>query len=296
MQNSIEYTLQERPETLLETRSLGSIGMINVTQEAGSFPHPATDFYYLQMGRCGGISPARITFGGDTYSVPGFRPGDLCIAPPDTDCDYEIASPLQLTVFALPATLIHSVGRDLNPSFAGDLFALHNGLFRSSMVMQRMLNMWRCASNNEATPEIHSQAQEIDLAETLVCLAMDQYCSRVQCSHLSWRARSQVLQYIDAHLCDDIPLAQLASIANLSEYHFLRAFKAEMSITPHQYIMDQRVQRTKLLLKKSNSNLADIAFKCGFSSQQHMTTVFGRAEGRTPGEFRRVTRYFVPSR
>jgi AraC family transcriptional regulator len=294
MQDLTEYTLQERPETVLEIRSLSGISLLNLTQEAGSFPDPATDAHNLILVRSGSGS-LDASYGNYEFRAKNFGAGDIAISPTKTYSDYKTSSPVQLVMFELPGTLMRSVGTELNPHFLGDLSGLHSGLFRSNEVMQRMLNMWRSASNDERASAVDGQAQAIDLAETLIRLAMNPRAIRAQRTHLRWHVRCQVLQYVDAHLGEDMPLAKLANIASLSEHYFLRAFKAEMGITPHQYIIDQRIQRAKHLLKKTNSNLADVALQCGFASHQHMATVFNQAEGRAPSAFRRATRYFHTS-
>jgi hypothetical protein len=213
MQDLTEYTRHERPETLLDVRSLGSVQMLDLTQAPGSFPDPACDFYYLQSIRSRVSGRSDIAYGGYKYSVSGCSVGDMCVSPSATSCDYELSVAVQLMMLSLPGALVRSVGAELNPHFSGDLSVLHRGMFRSSQVMQRMLNMWRCASNVEIAPAMDAQAQAIELAETLIRLAMNSRAIRAQRAHLRWHVRCQVLQYVDAHRGEDMPLAKLANIA-----------------------------------------------------------------------------------
>ena len=78
----------------------------------------------------------------------------------------------------------------------------------------------------------------------------------------------------------------LAEQAGLSPYHFLRLFKAATGMTPHRFVSARRVARCRDLLSDPSKSLAQIAYQCGYSSQSHMTTQFGRAMGMTPGAYR----------
>jgi AraC family transcriptional regulator len=91
---------------------------------------------------------------------------------------------------------------------------------------------------------------------------------------------------IEASLHEGITVGQLAARLKLSVGFFTRALRAAIGRTPHDYLMDRRVSRARLLLPTARS-LADIASACGFSSQAHMTTVFRRRLGVTPAPLRR---------
>ncbi|MEI7253564.1 AraC family transcriptional regulator [Dickeya dadantii] len=85
----------------------------------------------------------------------------------------------------------------------------------------------------------------------------------------------------------DISLLQLAEIAGLSPWHFLRQFKALLGMTPHAYLVQARLRQARSLLIKG-AGLSDTASRCGFSDQSHFNRHFKRAMGITPGEFVRT--------
>ncbi|MCM1983895.1 helix-turn-helix domain-containing protein [Lyngbya confervoides] len=97
----------------------------------------------------------------------------------------------------------------------------------------------------------------------------------------------QVLNYIEASLAEEIQLADLAGLLNMSPFHFGRMFKQSMGISPHQYLIQQRLERAKYFLKHSNLAILDIALECGFSSHSHLSKQFRRVHGTTPNTFRR---------
>jgi len=100
-------------------------------------------------------------------------------------------------------------------------------------------------------------------------------------------ARSLSLEeYIAESLAEDISISQLASVAGLSPSHFAASFRRTFGVTAHRYIVEQRIDKAKSMLRRDRS-IAEIALDCGFSSQSHFAEAFRRATGLTPGEYRR---------
>jgi AraC family transcriptional regulator len=96
----------------------------------------------------------------------------------------------------------------------------------------------------------------------------------------------QVTAYIDEHLADDLTLAELAAVAGLSPYHFARRFKEALGCSPHQYVVQRRVERARLLLTTTTWTLATIAQDVGCASETHLALHFKRLTGLTPKQFR----------
>jgi AraC family transcriptional regulator len=101
------------------------------------------------------------------------------------------------------------------------------------------------------------------------------------------RQLRRVLDYIEAHLADDLGLVELAAVAGLSISHFSEAFRSATGYPPHRYVTTIRVERARALLAERELPLSDIAYLVGFSSQSHFTTQFGRQVGMSPGQYRR---------
>ncbi|WP_165771974.1 helix-turn-helix domain-containing protein [Niveispirillum lacus] len=96
----------------------------------------------------------------------------------------------------------------------------------------------------------------------------------------------RVLLFVEHNLDDDLSLATLAAVIGLSPSHFARRFKAALGEAPHRYVLARRVNGAKRLLLETEMPLAEIAAATGFSSQGHLTGIFGRAVGMTPGAYR----------
>jgi len=96
----------------------------------------------------------------------------------------------------------------------------------------------------------------------------------------------QAIDYIHTYLNRDLSLAELASVVNISPTYFASLFKKTMGISPHQYVIQQRIERAKVMLMKTDLAIADIALQVGFSSQSHLTQQFKRVTGMTPKQVR----------
>ncbi|CAO3435957.1 helix-turn-helix transcriptional regulator [Azospirillum doebereinerae] len=101
-----------------------------------------------------------------------------------------------------------------------------------------------------------------------------------------WQER-RAKAMIAARLDGDLRLADLAAECRLSVGHFVRAFRRTTDTTPHQWLLRQRVERAKTLMRRSDTPLADIALDCGFADQSHFTRTFNRLAGSSPGVWRR---------
>jgi AraC family transcriptional regulator len=99
--------------------------------------------------------------------------------------------------------------------------------------------------------------------------------------------RRVVTQYLEENLAEKISLAKLAELAELSPFHFSRAFKQSFGMPPHRYHTSRRIERAKMLLAKPNLSVTEIALEMGFSETSSFTAVFRKLAGRTPTDFRR---------
>ena len=95
-----------------------------------------------------------------------------------------------------------------------------------------------------------------------------------------------LIDYIDAHLHQDIRLADLAALVNFSEAYISILFKRFTGIPIHQYIIKQRIKRATRLLKSSQLSITEIALECGFYSHSHFTRLFKRTVGVNPSQVR----------
>jgi AraC family transcriptional regulator len=98
----------------------------------------------------------------------------------------------------------------------------------------------------------------------------------------------RAIDFINAHLADDLRLTAISSVAGLSPYHFSHLFSAAMGMPPHQYLLKLRIERAKERLLFSRETILAIALDCGFRDASHFARVFARETGLSPRRFRQV--------
>jgi transcriptional regulator GlxA family with amidase domain len=101
---------------------------------------------------------------------------------------------------------------------------------------------------------------------------------------LEKQAVDRVCDFLRANYAENVSLAQLAELANLSTYHFSRVFTAQCGIPPHEFLVQLRLAHAKQFLREG-VGIALVAFQTGFADQSHLTRHFKRMFGVTPGQY-----------
>jgi len=131
--------------------------------------------------------------------------------------------------------------------------------------------------------------------ETLVMLLMQEVRSLQQlpevspanAGELGLVQRQRLTEYIEASLANEVRLADLSNIVNLSPYHFSRVFRRTFGMSPYQYLLLCRVNRAKHLITTTDRSLLDIALDTGFAGASQFSRAFRRIVGQSASELRR---------
>jgi transcriptional regulator GlxA family with amidase domain len=102
-----------------------------------------------------------------------------------------------------------------------------------------------------------------------------------------WQVR-RVTTHVETNLDAAITTKDLAALARLSLFHFCRAFRDSFGESPHGYVTRRRVERAQGLMLTTNASLGQIAADCGFTDQAHLSKLFRRIVGESPGVWRRA--------
>ncbi len=89
-------------------------------------------------------------------------------------------------------------------------------------------------------------------------------------------------------MSESYKLEKLAGEFGISKFDFIKRFKSTTNITPHQFIIKKKLERSKNLLKEESLSLTDITYMLNFSDQSHFSNSFKKMYGMTPREFRKT--------
>lgn len=93
--------------------------------------------------------------------------------------------------------------------------------------------------------------------------------------------------HLDRHYAADFDLAEVAAVAGMSKYHFLRSFAATYRLTPAAYLSERRIERAQDLLRATNLTVTEVCFAVGYSSLGSFSSRFRQIVGESPSEFQR---------
>ncbi|ESY73784.1 AraC family transcriptional regulator [Mesorhizobium sp. M0051] len=133
-----------------------------------------------------------------------------------------------------------------------------------------------------AAPRLYRDALAVALAAQLTRLAGQPAGDPPAAEPRILRA----LDYIEAHLADDITLDDLAAVAVMSRFHFARAFRAAVGVPPHAFVVSRRIERAKDLLRSTRLPIAEVAWRVGYSNPAKFAAQFRKLVGERPGAWR----------
>jgi AraC family transcriptional regulator len=225
-----------------------------------------------------------------TYRLDGrweqvdYTRGDIAILPatqslPKTQIDREV--PL-LELFLETASLDRAAGE-----FADRIELVPQLQIRDPLIEQMGLAL----KTELATGAIDSRLYAESMAAALAAHLLRRYCSYSQkikefTGGLPNYQLRQAIGYINEHLEQNLTLAEIAAVVQMSPNYFASLFKQSTGITPHQYVMQCRIEKAKQLLHRQQLTIVEICQEVGFASQSHFTKVFRQHTNTTPKAYR----------
>lgn len=95
-------------------------------------------------------------------------------------------------------------------------------------------------------------------------------------------------EFIESHLHESITIEQMANVVDLGVWTFTKHFKSSTGRSPHEFVLDRRVERARRLLSQGLMAIKEVACACGFADQAHMTRVFRARLGTTPSRLKKA--------
>jgi AraC family transcriptional regulator len=104
------------------------------------------------------------------------------------------------------------------------------------------------------------------------------------------RRIAAALRRLEATAGETVPLTTLARDAAMSPYHFLRTFRSISGVTPHQFVLGERLRRVAVQLRRSDEPVSAIAYDAGFNDLSSFNRRFRRVMGMHPTAYRASSR------
>jgi AraC family transcriptional regulator len=250
----------------------------------GDGPKHTSDKHFLTM--CSKY-PSRFEAGrGVNGKVYTKRPGSLSLVPAGWCPEMRSETEFDLVVCAVDSALVSAMDSELESRPKGELRLQAN--FQDPAAQQLMTLLVADANEGHTSDKLYAE----HLAQALVLRTL--YLGRDAKPRTNNRRASalpgHVLRRIVERMQDfdgDLSLQALANESGYSRVHFVRMFKAATGYSPHNYLLNLKLERARELLKNPSMSLIDIALDCGFSSHSHMSRFFHKIVGVTPTAYRR---------
>ena len=261
-----------------------SVAVSEMTWPQGRFENLPARYSAMTVYR----SRAKIghTIAGEQRPVRQFLPGDVMLRPPNFEYVSEYHAPVDLIVFAIETDLVQKATAAFDADVAHAFGRFEARAFRSPLVSE-------LAKKLADTAETHADRLYADtLTHTMI--------------HELWRMSEEAIDQAEAQpgqlaqdqlkrvddLIAETPGAQvsldvLAQTLGMSTTAFSTAVKLTTGMSPYQYVLVRRIARARDLIETTRLSLAEIAYRSGFSSQSHMTDVFTKRVGASPGKLRK---------
>lgn len=211
-------------------------------------------------------------------------PGGLFILPAGTEFGVKLEGQLESIHIYLRSHLVNEVADELG-------FGRHLGLrpeigVQDPLIENLALGIREALFHGKASTRSYTVHLARALAARLLHYHAERQADTVILSGGLSKSRLQLaIDFMHEHLNEPISLMDLSAACHLSPTHFARSFCISTGKPPHRFLMGLRVDRAKRLLR-SNMPIAEVALACGFAHQEHLTGVFARQTGITPGRFR----------
>ena len=276
--------LLDVPATLSSTPvQWEGIALNNYTVPAIRVPWHEHPHHFLQVVVCGSVKYEVTTRGRNLRFAS--RPGTTFIEPRGTVDEVIWKGPTQRIAVAIhPRLLVNALEEtaheaDIELTERWDLVDQH--------ITALLLEMAADLEDGLPAGKIYGES----LANALAVYLLKRYAVRrrmpaIYKGGLPGYRLKRVLDYISAKLADDLSLSHLAAVAGMSPHYFSELFRRSTGRSPHHYVLMERIEHAKQLLRNPGCSVIDVGLNAGFRNPSHFARMFGRFVGTSPSMFR----------
>jgi len=228
-----------------------------------------------------------------------YLPGESVIVPDNEEMlidfpEADLDNPTQCIALAVDANMLKDTLLLLNEKYPKiekqdswnidiSCFHLQNSMEVTSTI-NRLVNI---STENIAAKDV---LVDFTLKELLIRLMQTQARTLILDSYNNNVANNRfaaAVQYIKAHISEEITIDKLSNLCCMSKPNFFRCFKREFGISPVDFILHERIKMAKSMLKDQNVSIGEACYAVGINNLSYFFKLFKRIEGKTPNEFRR---------
>ena len=255
----------------------------------GDGPENTSDKHILTMGS---KRPSRFELGRNVNHKVSYvkQPGSLSLVPPGMCPGMRAETEFDLVVCALDSALVSGLNSELERRPEGELRLQAN--LQDPAAQQLMTLLIADANEGYTTERLYTEYLAQALAVRMLFLGRGETKPPSNNAGTYGLPRHVLLRIIERmrSFDSDLSLQALANESGYSRVHFVRMFKAATGASPHNYLLNLKLERARELLKNPSKSLIEIALDCGFSSHSHMSRLFHKFVGVTPSAYRRSLR------
>ena len=222
-------------------------------------------------------------------SVSDFRAGEIILSDLKRQPTVLLDKPYRTLAFYLPRAALNAIADDTNAPRIGDLSYKPGAGVDDVMISSLRGTMLLALANPEQVSQLFVDHVMLGVGMHVAHTygGMRPLSRRVRGGLAPWQVR-RAKEILSAHLDGSIPLLEVARECHLSMSHFSRQFRRTTGLPPHKWLLTRRIEVAKEKLGDRRLSLSDLAAACGFADQSHLTRVFTRMVGVSPGAWRRA--------
>ena len=217
------------------------------------------------------------------------QPGSLCLIPAGASTVIRAETEFDLVACAFDSSLVRGLDSELERRPEGELHLQVN--FQDPAAKQLMTLLVADANEDYTSERLYTDYLAQALAVRILFLGRQTppRTSNRPASALPRHVLRRIIERMRCFSCD-LSLQALATESGYSRVHFIRMFRAATGYSPHNYLLNLKLERARELLKDPSMSLIEIALDCGFSSHSHLSRLFHKIVGVTPSDYRRSLR------
>jgi len=224
---------------------------------------------------------------GRTVASGMARAGAVTIIPAGSSARWDIAGPVDVVQLYLPQATLERIASEAGNVAPKELIERTGYL---DPITSRLLTTAAEALEGSETLDAMFRQQITDLLATRLLVAHTGAPVAPQSASggLSPKVLRRAIERLRSDSDADVSLSALAADAGLSRFHFCRAFKDSMGLSPHAWLRQYRLEQAKTMLRDPSNSIVTVAVALGYASQTAFAAAFRRLTGISPGEWRRL--------